>query len=204
MKPRKPTAAERAAAAEIADALGERAPRPRKQIERIVGLMGEAWTRDVATAATILRARTDTEITRARFPLRPDGKPRSLGGVFFVLARGAAQDDAIPRREFFRCFTDRAPRDDSHEARAVALFAQKANAAAAEFTVVREPRDGVWYDWADPKTGAIGQCRRERGAWAQAPRGERPVVLEWRKPVRHERRNAAPQVEVYTSRRAGR
>ena len=41
-------------------------------------------------------------------------------------------------------------------------------------------RPGVWYDFADPRTGRYGQCQlRADGTWVQPPRGDAPVVLEW-------------------------
>jgi hypothetical protein len=44
---------------------------------------------------------------------------------------------------------------------------------------VRNPLPGVWYDWADPFSGKVGQCRRGAEGWTQGPRGLRPVVLAW-------------------------
>jgi hypothetical protein len=48
----------------------------------------------------------------------------------------------------------------------------------AKYAALLKP--DVWYDFADPKTGAYGQCRMKAdGSWHQEPRGEAPVVLEW-------------------------
>jgi len=94
----------RKVAVEIAAALGETWDRPRRQIERIVGLMGPEWARDhVVRAAAAIDLCDD--LTKRR-----DGQPRTRGGVFFEACRAMATLDVVAgkmtRREFFRCFTD--------------------------------------------------------------------------------------------------
>lgn len=92
-------------AREIAATLGETGPRPRRQIERIVGLMGEEWTRQQLSETLCAVGYAATPINT-----RGDGLPRTLGGSFFVIARDAAsggvRTGVIDRREFFRCFFD--------------------------------------------------------------------------------------------------
>ena len=94
-----------ALATEIADLLGETGERPRAQIARMIGLMGEWWTRTTANVAKVFHDRKPT--------LRPDGTPRTLGGAFFLHARKQAHTmldlKQITKRDFFRCFTDRPP-----------------------------------------------------------------------------------------------
>lgn len=98
--------ARREAAAKIADALGETGERPRAQIARIVALMGAEWTRDVLQEALKV---DNTPILPINW--RSDGQRRTIGGVFFAVARtrtsGLVACGAITRRDFFRCFTDR-------------------------------------------------------------------------------------------------
>lgn len=97
---------EKKIAAEIADALGETGKRPRRQIARIVALMGEAWTRAELAETLAVVGYPVTPINT-----REDGLPRTLGGSFFVMARAKASEEMkhgnITRREFFRCFFDR-------------------------------------------------------------------------------------------------
>lgn len=103
-------------AAEIADALGETGKRPRRQIERIVALMGAEWTLGTQACAVVYHDIGDatTESAQRKVVLRADGSARGLGGVFFALARAVASEKVkagtLTRREFFRCFTDRAPK----------------------------------------------------------------------------------------------
>ncbi len=96
---------EKKIAAEIADALGETGKRPRRQIARIVGLMGEAWTRDSLSIAHAVRGDVAYAVAKTT-----GGAPRTLGGVFFAECRRKAQarlkDGEFSRREFFRCFFD--------------------------------------------------------------------------------------------------
>lgn len=92
-------------AMEIAAALGENGPRQIAQIGRIVALMGAEWTREQCIEAIGLFASSNPVC------LRRDGQCRSLGGTFFEVCRRAAtirvMAGDIPRRQFFRCFTDR-------------------------------------------------------------------------------------------------
>lgn len=93
-------------AEKIAESLGEVGDRPRAQIARIVGLMGEAWTREVLAQAMKLDKAAEIAWTK-------DRTPRTRGGVFFAVARALATPKVLSkemaRRDFFRCFTDRAP-----------------------------------------------------------------------------------------------
>lgn len=97
-------------AQEIADALGETGPRPRRQIQRIVALMGEAWVRQRMPEAWAAMGNNDATPLNAR----KDGGPRTMGGAFFAVARQVATGDlragTIDRRQFFRCFFDRPPK----------------------------------------------------------------------------------------------
>lgn len=96
---------EKKIAAEIADALGETGKRPRRQIARIVALMGEAWARDSLSIAHAVRGDVAYAVAKTT-----DGAARTLGGVFFAECRRKAQarlkDGEFTRREFFRCFFD--------------------------------------------------------------------------------------------------
>lgn len=65
------------------------------------------------------------------------------------------------------------------ERAAVRLYAEKAGTREDEHSVVREPKPGVWYDWAHPETGRVGQCRRDGAGWAQAP-ADGAVILAWK------------------------
>lgn len=59
--------------------------------------------------------------------------------------------------------------------------AQLSNAArrpATEWAVVRAPEPGIWYDFAHPETGKVGQCKRNEDGWTQAP-PEGAVVFAW-------------------------
>lgn len=95
-------------AAEIAQAIGETGERPIAQIRRIVVLMGPEWTREQATYATGFHAdpsKAESVLMRD-VGFRKDGTPRPLGGVFFAWCRRVATGQ-VPRRQFFRAFTDR-------------------------------------------------------------------------------------------------
>lgn len=49
-------------------------------------------------------------------------------------------------------------------------------------TVVEKVQAGTPYDFADPMTGAFGQCvQADDGTWTQAPRGQAPVILHCRR-----------------------
>ena len=193
-------------ATEIAATLGETGPRPKRQILRILQAMGEEW---------VYGCLSDTLANPNKCAVTKAGAKRTDGGRFFAICREEAGGADMPRVEFFRCFFDRprqirkvrrvkAPpkptRDKAHEGKAVSLFAAKANVPVKSLSVVTDLRDGYWYDWSDPDTGKIGQCRRSGGQWTQAPEGKRPVVLRYEKPRQRERR--APVVaEVYQVRR---
>lgn len=91
-------------AREIADALGETGPRPRRQIARIVGLMGEAWTRETLAIADRMYAAGDASIFLS------SGARRTRGGAFFYFARARAADlKKTDKRQYYRCFYDRPP-----------------------------------------------------------------------------------------------
>lgn len=195
-------------ATEIAATLGETGPRPERQILRILQAMGEEW---------VYGCLSDTLANPDQCAVTKAGAKRTDGGRFFAICREEASGADMPRAEFFRCFFDRPrqprkvrrgkakppskpTRDKAHEGKAVSLFAAKANCNVKSLSVVTDPKDGYWYDWADPDTGKIGQCRRVSGQWTQAPEGKRPVVLRYEKPRQGERR--APVVaEVYVQRR---
>ena len=193
-------------ATEIATTLGETGSRPKRQILRILQAMGEEW---------VYGCLSDTLANPNKCAVTKAGAKRTDGGRFFAICREEASGANMPREEFFRCFFDRprqprkvrrvkAPpkptRDKAHDGKAVSLFAAKANCNVKSLSVVTDLRDGYWYDWADPDTGKIGQCRRVGGRWTQAPEGKRPVVLRYEKPRQRERR--APVVaEVYVQRR---
>ena len=40
-----------------------------------------------------------------------------------------------------------------------------------------EIKPNIWYNWADPKTGKVGECLRKAKEWAKPPTGEQPVVF---------------------------
>lgn len=193
-------------ATEIAATLGETGPRPKRQILRILQAMGEEW---------VYGCLSDTLANPDKCAVTKNGAKRTDGGRFFAICREEASGADMPRAEFFRCFFDRprqtrkarrakAPpkptRNKAHEGKAVSLFAAKANCNVRSLSVVTDPKDGHWYDWACPDTGKIGQCRRVGGQWAQAPEGKRPVVLRYEKPRQRERR-APVAAEVYVQRR---
>ena len=70
---------------------------------------------------------------------------------------------------------------DTHAAReraALRIFSQRAGTSAAAHGVVREPKVGVWYDWAHPETRRVGQCCLGLAGWQQAP-DESAVILAW-------------------------
>ncbi len=80
-------------AAKIADALGETEAQPRQSIVRVVRALGEECTR-----ALVARAR---EIDAGGGLMVPDGsRKRTLGGVFFVLAREALTGDRGRKKAF--------------------------------------------------------------------------------------------------------
>ena len=94
-------------ASEIAESIGEVGDRPRAQIARIVMLMGEEWARSMVQEAAAWEEREVGPVWRK------DGTERTTGGVFFATARERARDclqrGEIKRRDFFRCFFDKAP-----------------------------------------------------------------------------------------------
>lgn len=64
------------------------------------------------------------------------------------------------------------------ERAALSLVAEKSGGLQSEWRVTREPEPDVWYDFADPETRRVGQCRKNAdGTWHQAPIGTKPVVL---------------------------
>ena len=68
-------------ARQVAERFAEAGDRPKQQLERIVELMGPAWTNDIAEQAA-------REVASAGpLTLRADGTPRTKSGVFFALAR---------------------------------------------------------------------------------------------------------------------
>ena len=65
-----------------------------------------------------------------------------------------------------------------HEIEAMVLFATKCHKDVVLWEPVRSIERGFWYDFADPATGTIGQCRMDYDwTWQQAPRGTEPVIL---------------------------
>jgi hypothetical protein len=127
-------------AVEIAEQLGETGERPRAQIARIVGLMGEAWTRDVAHESAQW---TDREVGPA---YRKDGTPRTEGGAFFALAReygrAALTNGTIEKRDFYRCFYDYPPKPRTKTA--APLKPVRPNGKKA--------RRDVTHNWGAPRT----------------------------------------------------
>ncbi|MFO0589476.1 MAG: hypothetical protein U0441_18200 [Polyangiaceae bacterium] len=98
-------------ARQVAERFAETGDRPKQQLERIVELMGPAWTNDIAEQAA-------REIASAGpLTLRADGTPRAKSGVFFAIARRVAFDlvgkGTIRRRDFYKtfCWRDRKPRE---------------------------------------------------------------------------------------------
>lgn len=100
-------------AEKIAAAIGETGDRPRAQIARIVMLAGDGWVGQVLADVFAAWERNDGD-ERKMFK-REDGTIawRTLGGFFFEVARCRARErveaGALERRDFFRCFYDRAP-----------------------------------------------------------------------------------------------
>jgi hypothetical protein len=83
------TAAETAVAAAIAAALGEPDPGPRAQLAQIVAALGIE-----AARALLAEAR---QVEAGAGILTKDGRPRTLGGVFFFLARGRVSPEQHKR-----------------------------------------------------------------------------------------------------------
>lgn len=76
-----------------------------------------------------------------------------------------------------------------HEAEAVALMRRRCPKDPGDWAPLgRDPAIGVWYDWADPATGKVGQACASAAGWHQDPRGERPVLLVYRRAFRVVRR----------------
>jgi hypothetical protein len=92
-------------AAGIATRFGETSKRPRAQLRRMAVLMGAEWMRTVANTAAELHSLQREPGTGPLF--LPSGNKRTLGGLFFAVARSAAKDIVAARRDFFRCFYDR-------------------------------------------------------------------------------------------------
>lgn len=103
---------------EIADQLGEegapgQAPRlrVRRQLERMIQLMGEPWVREFVPVA--LRAPEDAAVSVL---VRADGEPRTTGGAFFAAARtrghALATSGEIAWKTFYNtfCWRLRSPR----------------------------------------------------------------------------------------------
>jgi len=63
------------------------------------------------------------------------------------------------------------------------LMARKANSGEGPeaWDVVESPEPNVWYDWACPETGKVGQCCHATFGWFQTPGGTAPVVLRYRR-----------------------
>jgi len=114
-----------ALAAEIAARFGETGERPRAQIARMIGCLGEKGTLDAAALAErVISGKwttahpTGTWLRLRSFFVVKDGvrrySERSPGGVFFACARHEGERRLllfdIDRRTFFRCFTDRPPK----------------------------------------------------------------------------------------------
>lgn len=91
-------------AAEIAERLGETEEGPREQIRRIARETGPAFVRTAADASTV--ARSELGVPGLRECL--DGAPRTIGGVFFVVARkmcsGEVAAGRLDRKAFYRLF----------------------------------------------------------------------------------------------------
>lgn len=80
--------------------------------------------------------------------------------------------------------SEREPRDD-YERVAVARVcahpwpSSTERPRAEEVRVVDRPARFVWYGYADPETGEVGNCQLGPDGWLYPPRGETPVVLAW-------------------------
>lgn len=68
------------------------------------------------------------------------------------------------------------------ETSASALLSNKAHRPATEWSVVRVPESGFWYDWANPDAGKVGQCKRGDDGWIQAP-PDGAVIFAWEAPL---------------------
>lgn len=200
---------------ETGDKALRQAPRERveRQLARMIEVMGEEWVQGILRH-TLALVTHRTAVGAELLFRKEDGAARYPGAVFFAWARSRAAaavgegtpltvaGEKLTPQLFFStfCWRERKPRapkpppaprrDKSHEQRAVQLFATKANCRAEQLSVVTALRDSVWYDWADPDTGNIGQCRLEKGQWAQAPIGSRPVVLAYTARVTAKRKPA--------------
>lgn len=102
-------------ATEIAAAIGETEARPRAQIARMIGLMGEEWVRGwLETARAFYNGERGESALSEYLLYGSNGAPRTFGGVFFAWARRVARDHVakgeMKRRDFWRCFHDRPPR----------------------------------------------------------------------------------------------
>lgn len=64
------------------------------------------------------------------------------------------------------------------ETAALDVLSAKARRPCAEWTLVREPVPGVWYDWAQPDLGKVGQCKLGDDGWIQAP-PDGAVIFAW-------------------------
>lgn len=71
------------------------------------------------------------------------------------------------------------------EHRAVALAAahpwpcQTRKPTPADLRVVGRPALSIWYGYACPETGKVGNCQRGAEGWRYPPEGTAPVILAW-------------------------
>lgn len=133
------TAPEHAAlAAEIAARFGETGERPRAQIARMIDLMGAEWVDFVAEEAEMYLG---YETLGQNFT--EQGMSRTAGGSFFATAKyfgnAALASGRITRRDFFRCFTDRAPTPKAPPVKAPKLPRMPAGAHVTAGNVRRQP-----------------------------------------------------------------
>lgn len=67
----------------------------------------------------------------------------------------------------------------NNEVGAMELMARREGGHPWNWTPLPESeiRPNIWYTWADPSSGKVGRCLKKIRGWAQAPVGDRPVVL---------------------------
>ena len=105
---------EQSLAEEIADRLGETEAHSRRQIALIVKLCGEDFARDILAQTLEVRALGGM--------LTSDGShPRTIGGVFFYLARDQMNPDV--RKEFFTNNRKRKKRSAAYKQKQAAMAA---------------------------------------------------------------------------------
>jgi hypothetical protein len=160
----------KAIAADIGTALGEIERIPLRQIARMVAVRGAEWVGRVAIDAASLYASDEAAPEKVAL----DGTARTLGGVFFQLARSrATAEGTVPRKVFCAVFYSPTPKDKTP---APATVDKPAKAAPAAKKAARQ--------WPVSKPAADTPQ-----AVAPAARSKRPAKY------------AMPEVEYVTPRR---